>query len=122
MIILPAIDIKGGKCVRLFKGDFSKTTEYDKSPTGQAAEFTKFGFKNIHIIDLDGALKGTLVNKSIIKDIIKNTDVKIQVGGGVRSLENIKEWFDAGVDKIIIGHFLSWHLLNALRVSSVFPE
>jgi len=103
MIILPAIDIKGGKCVRLFKGDFSKTTEYDKSPTGQAAEFTKFGFKNIHIIDLDGALEGTLVNKSIIKDIIKNTDVKIQVGGGVRSLENIKEWFDAGVDKIIIG-------------------
>ena len=95
MIILPAIDIKGGKCIRLFKGDFSKTTEYNKSPTDQAAEFTKFGFKNIHVIDLDGALEGTLVNKSIIKDIIKNTDVKIQVGGGIRSLENIKEWFQA---------------------------
>ena len=103
MIILPAIDIKGGKCIRLFKGDFSKTTEYNKSPTDQAAEFTKFGFKNIHVIDLDGALEGTLVNKSIIKDIIKKTDVKIQVGGGIRTLENIKEWFDVGVDKIVIG-------------------
>ena len=103
MIILPAIDIKSGKCVRLFKGDFSKTTEYNKSPVDQAAEFTNFGFKNIHVIDLDGALEGKLVNKSIIKDIIKNNNVKIQVGGGIRSLESIKEWFDIGVDKIVIG-------------------
>ena len=104
MIILPAIDIKDGKCVRLFKGDFSKTTEYNKSPIDQAAEFTKFGFKNIHVIDLDGALEGSLVNKNIIKDIIKNNnDVKIQVGGGIRSLDSIKEWLDVGVDKIVIG-------------------
>jgi len=103
MIILPAIDIKSGKCVRLFKGDFTKATEYNKSPVDQATEFTKFGFKNIHVIDLDGALEGTLVNKNIIKDIIKNNNVKIQVGGGIRSLEDIKEWFDVGVDKIVIG-------------------
>jgi len=103
MIILPAIDIKSGKCVRLFKGDFSKATEYNKSPVDQATEFTKFGFKNIHVIDLDGALEGTLVNKNIIKDIIKNNNIKIQVGGGIRSLEDIKEWLDVGVDKIVIG-------------------
>ena len=103
MIIFPAIDIKGGKCVRLFKGDFNKSTEYNKSPADQAHEFSNFGFKNIHIIDLDGALKGQLVNKNIIKDIINKNTLKVQVGGGIRSLENIKEWNDIGVDKIVLG-------------------
>ena len=103
MIILPAIDIKGGKCVRLFKGDFNKSTEYNKSPLDQAYELSNFGFKNIHVIDLDGALKGQLVNKNIIKDIINKNTLKVQVGGGIRSLENIKEWNDIGVDKIVLG-------------------
>ena len=103
MLILPAIDIKGGKCVRLLKGDFNKSTEYKKSPIDQAQEFLNFGFKNIHVIDLDGALEGRLVNKNIIKDIIKKNTLKVQVGGGIRSLENVKEWFDIGVDKIVLG-------------------
>ena len=103
MIILPAIDIKGGKCVRLLKGNFRDTTQYKKSPLDQASEFHSFGFKNIHIIDLDGALEGKLVNKNIIKEIIKKNNLRVQVGGGVRTLENIKEWIDAGVDKVIIG-------------------
>ena len=103
MIILPAIDIKGGKCVRLFKGDFNKSTEYNKSPVDQAHEFSNFGFKNIHVVDLDGALKGQLVNKNIIKDIVKKNNLKVQVGGGIRSLESIKEWYDIGVDKIVLG-------------------
>jgi len=103
MIILPAIDIKGGKCVRLFQGDFEKTTEYKKTPADQAQEFLNYGFKNIHVIDLDGALKGELVNKNIIKDIIKKNSLKVQVGGGIRSLENIKELHDIGVDKIVLG-------------------
>ena len=103
MIILPAIDIKGGKCVRLFQGDFEKTTEYKKTPADQAQEFLNYGFKNIHVIDLDGALKGKLVNKNIIKDIIKKNSLKVQVGGGIRSLENIKELHDIGVDKIVLG-------------------
>ena len=103
MIILPAIDIKGGKCIRLLKGDFDIATEYEKSPKDQALEFSNFGFKNIHIIDLDGALEGKLVNKNIIKEIIKKNNLKIQVGGGIRSLQNIKEWIDIGVDKAIVG-------------------
>ena len=103
MIILPAIDIRGGKCVRLFKGDFEKTTEYKKTPADQAQEFLNYGFKNIHVIDLDGALKGKLVNKNIIKDIVKKNSLKVQVGGGVRSLENVKELYDIGVDKIVLG-------------------
>ena len=103
MIIFPAIDIKGGKGVRLLKGDFNKITQYIKSPLEQADEFLNLGFKNIHLIDLDGALEGKLVNKSIIEEIIKKINLKIQVGGGVRSLENIKNWVNIGVDKVIIG-------------------
>ena len=85
MIIFPAIDIKGGKCVRLLKGDFAKITQYQKSPLDQAKEFSNLGFNNIHIVDLDGALKEIPVNESIIKEISKINKIKIQIGGGVRS-------------------------------------
>jgi len=103
MIILPAIDIKNGKCVRLLKGDFNKITEYKKSPLEQAAEFSTLGFKNIHVVDLDGALEGKSINKNIIKEIIKKNNLKIQVGGGIRSKSNVEEWINIGVDKVIIG-------------------
>jgi len=103
MIIFPAIDIKGGKCVRLFKGDFKKITKYKKSPVNQAKEFSNLGFKNIHIIDLDGALKGSFVNENIIEEISKISQIKIQVGGGIRSLDQIKKLTDLGVDKVIVG-------------------
>ena len=103
MIILPAIDIKNGKCVRLLKGDFNKITEYEKSPLEQASEFSNLGFKNVHVVDLDGALEGKSINKNIIKDIIKKNNLKIQLGGGIRSMDNVEEWIDIGVDKVIIG-------------------
>jgi len=103
MIILPAIDIKGGKCVRLLKGDFNNFTEYEKTPLEQASEFSRLGFKNIHIVDLDGALEGKLVNKNIISKIVKKNNIKIQVGGGIRSLQNIEDWINIGVDRIVIG-------------------
>ena len=103
MIIFPAIDIKGGKCVRLFKGDFNKITQYKKSPFDQATEFFSLGFTNIHLVDLDGALEGNLINKEIIKKISEIDKIKIQVGGGIRSLEHIEKLINFGVDKIIIG-------------------
>jgi phosphoribosylformimino-5-aminoimidazole carboxamide ribotide isomerase len=103
MIIFPAIDIKGGKCVRLLKGDFNKITQYEKSPIDQANQFSSLGFNNIHIIDLDGALGNKIVNKNIIEKISKNKKIKIQIGGGVRSLEHIKNLIDLGVDKVILG-------------------
>ena len=74
-MLLPAIDIKVGKCVRLFRGNFEKTTQYQISPLDQAKTFLKYGFNNIHIIDLDGALQGRSVNKSIIEDICKLKDI-----------------------------------------------
>ena len=103
MIILPAIDIKGGKCVRLFKGDFKKIKEYEKSPLEQAKIFINLGFKNLHIVDLDGAKFGKSFSKSIIYEICKLGILKIQVGGGIRKTEQIKELLDNGVDKVILG-------------------
>ena len=103
MKIFPAIDIRGGKCVRLLKGDFEKSTEYKKSPTDQAKEFLDLGFKDLHVVDLDGALKGMTVNLDIIREIISNYNLKIEVGGGIRSINSIKQYIDVGVDKVILG-------------------
>ena len=103
MKIFPAIDIKGGKCVRLLKGDFNNITQYKKSPLEQANAFADFGFTHLHLIDLDGALKGKIINKNIIQDIAKINNIKIQVGGGIRSLEQIEHLLNFGVDKVILG-------------------
>ena len=103
MIIFPAIDIKGGKCVRLLKGDFNKITQYEKSPIDQANEFSNLGFNNIHLVDLDGALAENPVNDNIIKEISKINKIKIQLGGGIRSLDHINKLLDLGIDKVIIG-------------------
>ena len=103
MIIFPAIDIKDGKCVRLIKGDFNQMTYYEKSPEDQAKIYSQNGFKNIHIVDLDGALQGKSSNSNIIKEIIKNFKLKIQIGGGIRTIDDIETWIKNGVDKVIIG-------------------
>ncbi len=103
MIIFPAIDIKGGKCVRLLKGDFNQLKEYEKSPLEQAKVFINFGFHNLHIVDLDGALKGKSFSKEIIKEISKLDGAKVQVGGGIRTIEQANELLDFGVDKIVLG-------------------
>ena len=103
MKIFPAIDIKDKKCVRLVKGDFDKKTEYEISPIDQAGKYKNHGFKNLHIVDLDGALTGKTVNLDIIKEIVSKYDLKIEIGGGVRSLDSIKHYIDAGVEKVILG-------------------
>ena len=103
MIIFPAIDIKNGKCVRLIKGDFDKITSYENTPLEQAKAYFKNGFKNIHIVDLDGALSGKAFNSNMVKKIVKNFKLKVQIGGGIRTLEDIKNWVKNGVDKVIIG-------------------
>ena len=103
MKIFPAIDIKDKKCVRLIKGDFNQKTEYEMSPVEQATQFIDKGFKNLHIIDLDGALTGETVNLNIIKEIVRKFDFKVEVGGGVRDFDSIQEYADIGVDKIILG-------------------
>ena len=103
MKIFPAIDIKDKKCVRLVKGDFDNKTEYAMLPVEQAAKFKDHGFKNLHIVDLDGALTGKTVNLDIIQEIVSKYDLKIEIGGGVRSLDSIKQYIDTGVEKVILG-------------------
>ena len=103
MKIFPAIDIKNGKCVRLLKGDFNKSTEYKKTPIDQAKEFSDLGFQDLHIVDLDGALKGEPVNGDLIEEICKFTKIRIQIGGGIRSIDHIKKLIDIGVDRIVLG-------------------
>ena len=103
MKIFPAIDIKDKKCVRLIKGDFKNKTEYETSPIDQAGKYKDHGFKNLHIVDLDGALTGKTVNLDIIKQIVSKYDLKIEIGGGVRSLDSIKKYIEAGVEKVILG-------------------
>ena len=103
MKILPAIDIKDKKCVRLIKGDFNNKTEYKISPIEQAKNYKDHGFKNLHIVDLDGALTGDTVNIDIITEIVGKFDLKIEIGGGIRNFESIQKYIEAGVEKVILG-------------------
>ena len=103
MKIFPAIDIKDKKCVRLVRGDFSDKTEYQMSPVDQAEKYKEHGFKNLHIVDLDGALTGKIVNLDIIQQIVHNFDLKIEVGGGIRTIDSIQKYIDIGVEKVILG-------------------
>ena len=103
MKIFPAIDIKNKKCVRLIKGDFDNKTEYEMSPVEQAGKYKEHGFKNLHIVDLDGALSGETVNIDIIEEIIAKFDLKVEVGGGVRNFDSIQKYYDSGVEKVILG-------------------
>ncbi|MDB3949027.1 1-(5-phosphoribosyl)-5-[(5-phosphoribosylamino)methylideneamino]imidazole-4-carboxamide isomerase [Candidatus Pelagibacter sp.] len=103
MKIFPAIDIKDKKCVRLIKGDFNNKTEYEMSPVDQASKYKDYGFKNLHIVDLDGALTGETVNLDVIKEIVRKFDLKIEVGGGIRKIDSIEKYIDTGVEKVILG-------------------
>ena len=103
MKIFPAIDIKDKKCVRLVKGDFKNKTEYQMSPVEQAGKYKDHGFKNLHIVDLDGALTGEIVNLNIIQDIVGKFDLNVEVGGGIRNLDSIQKYIDAGAEKVILG-------------------
>ena len=103
MKIFPAIDIKDKKCVRLIKGDFNNKTEYETSPVDQAGKYKNSGFKNLHIVDLDGALTGETINLDIIQDIVSQFDLKIEIGGGIRTMDSIQKYIDVGVEKVILG-------------------
>ena len=103
MIILPAIDIKDGVCVRLIKGDYRQITSYENTPIDQAKKYFQNGFNNIHIVDIDGALRGRAVNSFIINEIVKKVKSKIQIGGGIRTIDDISRWMEMGVDKVVMG-------------------
>jgi len=103
MKILPAIDLKNGKCVRLLKGDFKKITEYHSDPLSQAIIFNTNQLNYLHIVDLDGAETGKQKNLKIIKEILKISDISLQVGGGIRSINKVERMLKMGVSRIVVG-------------------
>lgn len=103
MKIIPAIDILDGKCVRLLRGNFNDVTIYSKSPLDQVRKFKDAGFSYVHIVDLDAALSGKNKNLSLIKSIANIESIKIQVGGGIRSIDTINNLLEIGVDRLIVG-------------------
>jgi phosphoribosylformimino-5-aminoimidazole carboxamide ribotide isomerase len=103
MKIIPAIDLQGGKCVRLFQGDFAQATEYSSNPVEIARQFASLSTTDLHLVDLDGARSGTQENRSIVKSIAGESSLSIQLGGGIRSLEVLSKWFDCGVARCVIG-------------------
>lgn len=103
MIIFPAIDIRDGKCVRLTEGRFDQETIFADQPVDMAVRWANEGAEYLHIVDLDGALAGKPVNMAAIRSIINAVKVPVQLGGGIRTLDNIKECLDAGVQRVILG-------------------
>lgn len=103
MIIYPAIDLKDGKCVRLYKGDMAQDTVYNDNPAAQAHEWVKAGFSWLHIVDLNGAIQGMPVNHKAVRDIIHTVDIPVQLGGGIRKLKQIEHWLSEGVSRVILG-------------------
>ncbi|MDO5558577.1 MAG: 1-(5-phosphoribosyl)-5-[(5-phosphoribosylamino)methylideneamino]imidazole-4-carboxamide isomerase [Oscillospiraceae bacterium] len=103
MIILPAIDIKDGNCVRLFKGDFSTVEKVAADYMETAKSFEKAGAQWIHTVDLDGAKEGKPVNTQIFTDIAKNTNLKVELGGGIRTLETVESYISSGISRVILG-------------------
>lgn len=114
--LIPAIDIIGGKCVRLTKGDYGMKTVYNEDPVAQAIEFERLGFRRLHIVDLDGAKASHIVNEDILRGIVKATCLKVDFGGGVKSCEDMEKAFSAGAEMVTVGSvavrepqlFLDW--------------
>lgn len=103
MILYPAIDLRGGACVRLEKGELERETVFNDSPSDQAQQFSNQGFSWLHVVDLDGAFSGAGQNRDAIRAIRSATHLKIQLGGGIRDLSTIESWLSEGVNRIILG-------------------
>lgn len=103
MIILPAIDLLGRKAVRLLKGNYNQVTVYSDSPLEVAREFKSLGAMHIHMVDLDGAKYGTTPNMDIVAEVAENTGLFVEIGGGIRSMDTVKKYIDAGVSRVILG-------------------
>lgn len=101
--IYPAIDLKDGNCVRLYKGDMNAATVFNDNPAAQAKEFVDAGCTWLHLVDLNGAFAGEPVNAAAVEAILKATDVPVQLGGGIRDIATMERWLDAGISRLILG-------------------
>ena len=103
MLVIPAIDLKGGRYVRLLQGDFAKETRYGDDPLPLARQYREQGFEYLHVVDLDGARTGEQRNRDLVARLIQETELAVQLGGGIRSRETIRDWIDAGISRCVIG-------------------
>ncbi len=103
MEIIPAIDLRHGKCVRLYQGNYNVETIFSEDPVSMAHNWQSLGARRLHIVDLDGAAQGEPCNDSVVGEIVSQVNVPVQVGGGVRTMESIKRFLDLGVDRVILG-------------------
>ena len=121
MIIFPAIDLKNGQCVRLFKGDMNQATIFNDNPAAQAKEFEDLGFKFLHIVDLDGAIAGKSENENSVKEILKNIKIPTQLGGGIRTIAAIEKWLNLGVSRVILGTIAAKNPELVIEACKKFP-
>lgn len=103
MEVIPAIDLKGGKCVRLYQGDYSQETVFSEAPVSVALQWQSLGAPRLHLVDLDGAARGELCHLSLISEIVRVVKIPVQVGGGIRQLETIEQLLETGVGRVILG-------------------
>lgn len=103
MIVFPAVDVLRGACVRLYRGDYGRSTEYSREPAAVAEQFVRDGARALHMVDLDGAREGAPENVDVVLDVRQRVDVPMQVGGGLRRTEDVARYLDAGVERVIIG-------------------
>lgn len=121
MILFPAIDLKGGHCVRLREGEMASATIFNTAPAAQAASFAADGFSWIHVVDLDGAFAGRSVNRAAVEAIIKATSLNVQLGGGIRDLDAIAGWLSAGVTRVILGTAAARDPALVIKACELYP-
>jgi phosphoribosylformimino-5-aminoimidazole carboxamide ribotide isomerase len=122
MILYPAIDLKGGQCVRLLRGDMAQATVFNDSPADQAGRFEHDGFQYLHVVDLDGAIEGKAVNGPAVAAILGAVQMPVQLGGGIRSFEQIEHWLETGVSRVILGTVAVRDPDLVMRAAKAFPQ
>lgn len=121
MILYPAIDLKDGQCVRLLRGEMDKATVFSASPADQAESFEKAGFEYLHIVDLNGAFEGKPVNEAAVKSVLSRVNMPVQLGGGIRNMDMIARWLDAGISRVILGTIALKNPLLVKEACRQFP-
>lgn len=122
MILFPAIDLKDGQCVRLLQGDMDKATVFTATPAQQARQFQADGFRWLHVVDLNGAIEGRSINRPAVEAILATVSIPVQLGGGLRTLQAMESWLEAGVSRLILGTIAVQDPALVKRAARAFPE
>lgn len=122
LTLYPAIDLKDGNCVRLYKGDMAQATIYAHDPAAQAAEFEQMGFRYLHVVDLNGAIEGQSVNRQPVEAMLKALRIPVQLGGGIRTRAQVEAWLQAGISRVILGTIALKNPSFVRELARAFPE